>query len=108
MDARAILRDPTRRALYLATGQTELPEQGGPDVGADFLERMFELQMSARMGDDSVAAQVESLDADNLEQISIVMRRFDDSGEGLDQIPSLIARQRYLRTARKLVSPAPE
>ncbi|MBC04397.1 MAG: hypothetical protein CMJ34_14020 [Phycisphaerae bacterium] len=108
MDARAVLREPSRRALYLATGQTDLPEQGGPEVGDDFLECMFELQMAARMGDDSVAAQVEALDAANLEQIATIMRRYDDSGEGLEQIPALIARQRYLRTARKLASPASE
>jgi len=108
MDARDVLRDPNRRALYLATGQADLPEQGGPHVGDDFLERMFELQMAARLGEDGVTDQVDALEADNQQQIAEAMQRFDDTGDGLDPIPALIARLRYLRTARKLASPASE
>ena len=104
MDAKAVLRDPHRRALYLATGEPDLPEQGGPAVGGDFLETVFELQMSARMGDTNVGGQVEALVQEQETALSSVLAQWE-SGEGsLDEVPALIARLRYLRTARGLVA----
>jgi curved DNA-binding protein CbpA len=108
MDARAVLRDPIRRALYLATGSGDLPEQGGPHVGDDFLERMFELQMAARMGEDGVLEQVDTIENQLRARLNEVLAHFDVTGEGLNGIPALIARLRYLRTARKLASTASE
>lgn len=108
MDARAVLRDPVRRALYLATGAGDLPEQGGPDVDAHFLEQMFELQMAARMGESGVVEQVDRIETEHHTRLNEALAHFDETGEGIDEVPSLIARLRYLRTARKLASSASE
>ncbi len=106
MDARAVLRDPHRRALYLATGEADLPEQGGPDVGAEFLEAVFELQMAARMGETGVDEQVEGMVSAQEAALVSALEQWE-AGEGtLDDVPALIARLRYLRTARTLVAQA--
>jgi molecular chaperone HscB len=104
MDAKAILRDPHRRALYLATGEPDLPEQGGPEVGADFLETVFELQMSARMQEPDVGAQVEALVHAQETALSSRLEQWESGDGSLDEVPALIARLRYLRTARGLVA----
>lgn len=104
MDARAVLRDPHRRALYLATGEADLPEQGGPDVGAEFLEAVFELQMAARMGEPGVAEQVEALAEAQESALTTALEQWEADAGSLDDVPALIARLRYLRTARTLVA----
>ena len=104
MDARAVLRDPHRRALYLATGEADLPEQGGPDVGADFLETVFELQMAARMGETDVGEQVEALVKAQEQSLATALEQWEAGNGTLDDVPALIARLRYLRTARTLVA----
>ena len=106
MDAKAVLKDPHRRALYLATGEPDLPEQGGPDVGAEFLEAAFELQMAARMGEDGVAEQVESLWQALEEELQTALLAWEAGDGSLETVPALIARLRYLRTARSLVQEA--
>jgi molecular chaperone HscB len=104
MDAKAILKDPHRRALYLATGEPDLPEQGGPNVGAEFLETAFELQMAARMGEEGVAEKVAAL-ADVQESALEEALLAWEAGDGtLEEVPAFIARLRYLRTARSLAS----
>ena len=106
MDAKAVLRDPHRRALYLATGEPDLPEQGGPDVGNDFLEAAFELQMAARMGEPGVADQVEALSQQQTTALEHALTSWE-AGEGsLDEVATLVARLRYLRTARSLAQAA--
>lgn len=106
MDAKAVLKDPHRRALYLATGEPDLPEQGGPDVGADFLEAMFELQMAARMGESGVEAQVDLLRQKQEDALHAVLTAWEAGAGSLDDVPVLIARLRYLRTARSLAQGA--
>ena len=107
MDARAVLKHPHRRALYLATGAPDLPEQGGPDVGAHFLETAFELQMDARMGDDTVGERVAELEAAQEAALQATLARWEAGGGTLDEVPVLIARLRYLRTARDLARDVP-
>lgn len=101
-EARAVLKDPHRRALYLATGAAELPEKGGPDVGADFLEQVFELQMAARTGEADVAERVSSATAELEDALEAVLLAHDNDNGPLDDVPVFIARLRYLRTARAL------
>ena len=45
-EARRVLMDPLRRAHFLATGRSEPAETGGPVMDPEFLEEVFELQMS--------------------------------------------------------------
>jgi molecular chaperone HscB len=106
MDARAVLKDPHRRALYLATGAPELPEQGGPDVGADFLETAFALQMAARLGEEGVGEPVEALRAEQEDALQVALLAWEAGDGSLETVPALIARLRYLRTARSLVEGA--
>jgi len=105
-DARTVLKDPHRRALYLATGTPDLPEQGGPDVGPAFLETAFELQMAARFGEDGVAERVEALASEQQAALEAALTAWDSGTGTLDEVPALIARLRYLRTARGLAREA--
>jgi molecular chaperone HscB len=106
MDAKAVLRDPYRRALYLATGEADLPEQDGPDVGTEFLETTFELQMAARMGEEGIAEQVEALWTAQEDALQLALEDWERGAGSLEEVPALIARLRYLRTARSLVGGA--
>ncbi len=102
-EARDVLKAPLRRALYLATGEADLSDKRGPDAGADFLEEVFELQMAARMGEEGVGDRVEAMVAATTARIDEVMNAWEQSAAALDEVPVLVARLRYLDTARALV-----
>ena len=93
--ARRALKDPLKRAHYLATGRATTDESG-PQVGADFLEEMFELNERASESPSGVRAEAEARRATaflELEQI------FDahEAGRGkLDEVEERLARIRYL------------
>jgi molecular chaperone HscB len=100
--AARVLKDDEQRARYLATGNHMPPERGGADVDPDFMEEIFELQMEARMDPEAVQPQVEKLHADTRAVISDIFAAWE-AGEGnLDAIEGILARLRYIETARNL------
>jgi molecular chaperone HscB len=95
-EARRVLRDPIRRARYLATGRADALEEGGPVMDPDFLERIFELQMEAASDPASVASEAESLRAAEWSGIESMLRAWESSGASLDGIEAGLARLKYL------------
>jgi molecular chaperone HscB len=95
-EARRVLRDPIRRARYLATGRADALEEGGPVMDPDFLERIFELQMEAASDPASVASEAASLRAAEWSGIESMLRAWESSGASLDGIEAGLARLKYL------------
>lgn len=95
-EARRVLRDPQRRALYLATGAPELRDAVGRQLDPAFLEQIFEWREAEEEHPGALrahaAARVGALDAE-LEQIFTAW----EAGEGtLARVEDLLARRRYL------------
>lgn len=98
-EAKRVLTDPVRRARYLATGQAEAPETGGPQLDADFLEEMFDLQMAAASDPEGVRARAQALHEAFMADIESAFRTWE-AGEGdLDAVPERLARLKYVGTA---------
>lgn len=102
-EARRVLKDPMKRATYLATGQAEPREAGGPQLDPEFMEKVFELQFEAKVDPDSVRAEVIALRAQVQEELEALFSRWEDEGGELTGAEDLISRLRYLGTAARLV-----
>lgn len=95
-EARRVLRDPIRRACYLATGQSEIPEQGGPSMDPAFLEQIFELQMSAMAEPDAARETATQLRDAEWADIEAAMRSWEAGSGSLDGLDSRVARLKYI------------
>ena len=95
-EARRVLRDPIRRARYLATGRADALEQGGPVMDPEFLEQIFELQMEATSDPASVAAEAATMRAAEWSAVEAMLRAWEASGASLDEIEARLARLKYI------------
>ncbi len=95
-DARRVLRDPVRRAWYLATGKARPPERGGAPTDPDFLEEVFEWRMALAGGDTDVLDQVRGAQEALSAEIGRVFAAWE-AGEGaLDGVEPRLVRLKYL------------
>lgn len=103
-EARRVLKDQDRRARYLATGQAEPPESGGPQLDPDFMEEVFELQMEARMDPEATRERVLASTAQYRDEIDAHLASWE-AGTDLNGplIEERLARLKYLQTALNLV-----
>ncbi len=104
-EARRVLKDPTARALYLATGRPTLPERGGP-TDPDFLDEIFELQMAADEEPERVRTATARLAAEVDAGLARIFADWEAGTGGLEGVVPLLARMKYIDTARSLVGPA--
>jgi len=105
-EARRVLKDPIRRARYLATGLADAPEEGGPVLEPDFLEQVFELQMMAKADPAATAAEASSLRAGVWSAVESALRAWEADAGTLDGIPSLLARLKYIDNIVSLAASA--
>lgn len=92
-DARRVLKDPTTRAWYLATGADRPPERGAPKVGPEFLETVFELQMGSP---EERRARGAELQDELTAEITALFEAWE-AGEGtLDEVPERLSRMKYV------------
>lgn len=97
-EARRVLRDPERRAWYLATGTPRPPERGAPVMDPEFLEAMFELRFEAEAGDLEALEQARATHAALEAEIAGMFAAWQ-AGEGdLAQVPERLTRLRYLNS----------
>jgi len=98
-EAKRVLTDDLLRAGYLATGRTQPREEGGPQLDADFLEAVFDLQMEARSDPSGVRERAESLRSGLRGSLDAVFAAWE-AGEGtLDTVEPLLAQLRYIDKA---------
>ncbi len=97
-EARRVLRDPERRAWYLATGSPRPPERGGAALDPDFLEAMFELRFEAEAGDPEAVDKARAARASLEDEIAAIFAAWQAGEGGLDEIPERLTRLRYLRS----------
>lgn len=105
-EARRVLKDPIRRARYLATGRAEAPEEGGPALEPDFLEQVFELQMEASSDPEGVRAQATALRAAVWAEVEGLLRSWEADGGALDGVEPRLARLKYIDNIISLASSA--
>ena len=93
--ARRVLKDPLARAHYLATGRATMGETG-PQVGADFLEEMFELNERASESPVDVRAEAEKRRAVAFRELEAIFDEHEAGRGKLDEVEERLARIRYL------------
>jgi len=101
-EARRVLKAPRTRALYLATGRSELLERGGPPPDPDFLDAVFELQAQARVAPAEAAAEVARLSAEVEAELAAVIGAWEAEDGALDRVELLLSHLKFLDTARAL------
>ena len=92
-EARRVLRDPVGRAWYLATGDPRPPEKDAPQVGPEFLEEVFELQVGSAEHRRARGAQ---LQAALNEEIGALFAAWESGDGTLDEVPERLARLKYV------------
>ena len=95
-EARRVLRDPVRRARYLATGQPEPPENGSPALDPDFLEEVFDLQMEAGQDPDGVRQRAESMREQLMVEVDRLFAGWERDGADLGPVVDRLNRVKYL------------
>jgi len=101
-EARRVLKAPRTRALYLATGRSELLERGGPPPDPDFLDAVFELQAQARAEPAAAAVEVARRTAEVEAELADVLRAWEAGAGPLDRVELLLSHLKFLDTARAL------
>ena len=112
-EARRVLLDPRMRAHYLATGQAEPAEDGGPKLDPDFLEAIFDLQMLAGQDPEAAGKAARQQLEDALQDLNLAMDAWEDSGPAgardpaaLAPVEPTLARIRYLdKTLAQIAGP---
>jgi molecular chaperone HscB len=93
--ARRVLKDPMTRAHYLATGRATMGE-AGPEVGAEFLEEMFELNERASASPAEVRAEAEKKRAEAFRDLEAIFDAHEAGRGSLERVEDQLARIHYL------------
>jgi len=97
--ARRNLRDPERRARILATGNPDPPETRQAPTDPEFLETIFDLQMSAEDHPERTREQVSQMRDREQAQLDSIFTAWETGAGDLSEIERILGRLRYLRTA---------
>lgn len=92
-EARRVLRDPVARAWYLSTGEARPPEKDAPAVGPEFLEQVFELQMSSP---EEKKARGLEMEAALTQEITALFEAWEAGDADLSAVPERLSRLKYV------------
>lgn len=95
-DARRVLRDPVRRAWYLATGSSRPPERGGPTLAPEFLEFIFELRMDAEDDPEQVRSTVQENKLQLDGELDALFSSWERDEGDLSVVPERLSRLKYI------------
>ena len=104
-EARRVLKEPLLRARYLATGEVRPKEVGGPQMPAEFLELIFELQLEQADEPEQAAQKAVELYREEmfrLESCFVAWEKVKEQdtvegvGSGLEQVELILAKLKYL------------
>lgn len=97
-EARRVLRDPSTRARFLATGKAE-PDERDRAIDPDFLEQIFELQTRVDEEPEAVAAEANALRTAAFEAIDALFTRWEtEPTVSLAPAVGALSRVKYLDT----------
>ena len=99
-DARRILKDPMSRARYLSTGDPKPPESRGPQLDQNFLEEIFDLQMSSAEEPDKARDRVRAMWDHEQQLLNTAFHEWEAGSGDLDGVDVILAKLQYLKTAR--------
>lgn len=94
-EARKNLRDPVRRATWLATGRPDPPEWGGPVLEPEFLEAIFEWRLAIE--DPTVQARVRIAWHELQTRLDAVFSAWETGRGDLAAVPEILARVRAMK-----------
>jgi len=98
--SRQTLKNPLARARFLATGDPNPPERGGPQPDGDFLEIIFDLQMMSVANPEGTRETVRQLWDTHRSQLDETFHAWESGTGTLDLVGILLAKLQYLNTAR--------
>ena len=99
-EARRVLRDPIRRARYLATGNPDMPESGGPRLDPAFLEEIMEWREEAEGDPEAVRGKASACAAELEAELEAVLTAWEEGRGGLEVVGDRLARLRYVQGMR--------
>lgn len=96
-EARRLLKDPVRRARYLATGHGDPQETGGPRLDPEFLQEMFDWREAdeERPGalQDLARERAAALEA----EVEAIFVAWEAGQGGLEMVDDRLARLKYVK-----------
>ncbi len=95
-DARRVLRDPDRRARWLATGSAEVRERGGPRLDTPFLQQMFTWREEEEEDPGVIAPRAQALAASIRAELDALFRAWEAGQGELSLVEDRLARLKYL------------
>ena len=96
-DARRILKDPTRRAWWLATGSAAPRERGGVKLPADFLQEMFDWREEEEERPGSMRANAQAREAALNAEIEAIFAAWEGGSGDLALVEDRLSRLKYVR-----------
>lgn len=103
-EARRILRDPLRRARYLATGLTSPPEEGGTVLDPVFLEDIFDMQIEASSDPTGVHGRAAALRDAILAELDTTFTRWEADEGDLSEVAERLDRLKYITNVLNLTT----
>lgn len=94
-EARRVLRDPLRRAAWLALGRTDV-EKAPPPTDPDFLEKVFSWRMGVETGDPEVTREVREVRDALLRALDDTFTTWEEGRGDLHAAEDLLTRLRFV------------
>jgi len=96
-EARKVLREPERRARYLATGNPDPQETGGPKLDPVFYEEMIEWREQEAEAPGSVRPLAEAMAGTIEAEIDAIFTAWEARNGTLELVSDRLARLKYVR-----------
>lgn len=96
-DARRVLKDPTRRAWWLATGSAAPREQGGVKLPGDFLQTMFDWREEEEDQPGSMRERALAMEAELNLELEAMFSAWEGGSGDLALVEDRLSRLKYVR-----------
>lgn len=96
-DARRVLKDPTRRAWWLATGSAAPREKGGVKLPPEFLQEMFDWREEEEERPGSMRERASAREVELTEEIDAIFSAWDGGAGDLAAVEDRLSRLKYVR-----------
>ncbi len=95
-EARRVLKDPDKRARYLATGQAEPKEMGGPKLDPAFLAEIFEWRERDEERPGALSALAREREAELRAELDAIFDAWERGEGDLALVEDRLARLKYV------------
>lgn len=95
-EARRVLKDPDRRARYLATGQAEPREMGGPKLDPAFLAEIFEWREQDEETPGALTERAREREGELRAELERIFTAWEHGAGDLSLVEDRLARLKYV------------